>query len=344
MNHIAKTRFTATLFIIMTLCATYARKPSKKADVTFTDDLGRTVSIQKTEKVAALQGSLASLWILSGGSLAAATSDCFIEPPEMSENQAQSFNKTWNTSGFKAHQKGIFAYLNASQSTVTDVGIMMSPNVEKIIASGAEFVILSTNIQGHKKILGLLENVGITCAFFDYDDFSSYVRIMKILTDITGRKDLYEQNVLSQSTAIEKIISVALEKSKKSSPTILALRASSGKVEAKSSENLAAATMLKKLGCTNIADTNSAYKENLSMEKIIADDPDFIFVTTMGSNEAKALSFMEETLKSNPAWKDLNAVKNGAYFVLPRELFHFKPGTRWSESYRVLSELLYGND
>ena len=65
------------------LFAASARKPSKKSSVNFTDDLGRKVSVQKTENAAVLQGSLASLWILAGGKMVAATTDCFVEPPEM---------------------------------------------------------------------------------------------------------------------------------------------------------------------------------------------------------------------------------------------------------------------
>ncbi len=329
----------SSIMLFSALFAASARKPSKKSSVNFTDDLGRKVSVQKTENAAVLQGSLASLWILAGGKMVAATTDCFVEPPEMTKDQAESFNSKWATSGFSAHKKGIFEYLGCDSKNIEDIGPMMSPSAEKIIASGADFAIMSANITGHKKIMSLLENAGIKCAFFNYDDFNSYLRIMQILTDITGKSDLYKKNALSQKSKIEKIISLSKSKTP---PTILALRSSSGKVEAKSSDNLSLAAMLRDIGCKNIADTDSYYKENLSMEKIISDDPDFIFVATMGTNEEKALKYIEENLNSHPAWKDLKAVRNGNYYILPRELFHFKPGTRWGESYEVLFRIVYG--
>lgn len=330
-----KKRFFASLLIISTAVFSLNAKPfAKSGKITFTDDLNRKVSLSSPKNVAVLQGSLASVWILAGGKICAATTDCFSEPPEMTESQVENFNSTWGTSGFKAHKKGIFEYLGMDSSKIMDVGTMMNPNSEKIIASGADFVILSANITGHKKLQPLLENVGIKCAYFNYEDFDSYLKILDIFTQLTGRKDLYDANGISQKNSVEKTISQS-----KASPKILLLRASSGKVEAKASETLMAGIMLKNLKCKNIADTNSAYNENLSMEKIIADDPDFIFVTTMGTNEAKALKSVEENLKSNPAWNSLKAVKNGKYFVLPRELFHFKPGIRWAEAYEVLSNL-----
>lgn len=100
--------------------------------------------------------------------------------------------------------------------------------------------------------------------------------------------------------------------------------------------------MLKDLGCVNIADSNGSLLENLSMETIIQEDPDFIFAVTMGESEEKALGVLEETLKSNPAWAGLTAVKNGRYVVLPKDLFHLKPNNRWGESYEMLYEILYG--
>lgn len=45
--------------------------------------------------------------------------------------------------------------------------------------------------------------------------------------------------------------------------------------------------MLKDLGAINIADADDSLLENLSMENIIADDPEDIFVVTMGPASRK---------------------------------------------------------
>ena len=78
-----------------------------------------------------------------------------------------------------------------------------------------------------------------------------------------------------------------------------------------------------------------------SMEEIIAEDPDFIFVTIMGSSTQKALDALAAGIQSNPAWGNLSAVKNDRYIVLPSDLFHYKPNARWGESYEYLAEILY---
>ena len=67
-------------------------------------------------------------------------------------------------------------------------------------------------------------------------------------------------------------------------------------------------------------------------------NPDFIFISTMGKEEA-AIAYMD-SLFSDSAWQELDAVKNGKYAYLPKELFQYKPNARWYEAYEYLADLL----
>ena len=94
-------------------------------------------------------------------------------------------------------------------------------------------------------------------------------------------------------------------------------------------------------GCGAVSYTHlDSLMEDISLEEIITADPDYIFVTTMGSSDV-AIENLDATLTGSPAWKDLTAIKEGRYFILPQELFHYKPNARWAESYQYLSDLLY---
>lgn len=79
------------------------------------------------------------------------------------------------------------------------------------------------------------------------------------------------------------------------------------------------------------------------MEKIIEEDPDYIFVVMMGDSE-KALKSLKDGLQKNPAWSDLSAVINDRYILLPKELFHYKPNARWGESYEYIAKILYPDE
>lgn len=275
--------------------------------VTFTDGLGNQVSILPTDHAAVISGSYAQAWMLAGGQLDAVTEDVYserdVEIPE----------------------------------TTVDLGMLKSPNVEALVGSGATFAILSANIEEHLGLRDTLEKSGITTAYFSVETFEDYLDMMKICTDITGRADLYEKN----GAAIKAKVDEQIARADGSKPTVLFLRAFSTGVRAKGSDNMTG-KMLKDLDCINIADDDKSLLDDLSMESIIAQDPDYIFVTTMGSSEEAAIKSVEDMLQSNPAWNELSAVKNDRYHVLPKALFHNKPNDRWGESYEILADILYG--
>lgn len=308
--------------------------------VSFTDALNRTVSVENPKKVAVLQGSLAAVWKSAGGTVSCATGDAFIEPPAMSAEKADELNRTWHVSCFSTHGAGVVSEADGVQN----VGTMMNPNTELLLAGGADFVILSANISGHKKLLPLLEAAKIPCAFFELETFSDYLFMLKNCCAITGKNDLYRRNGTEIQKKCEKIIKDAQKSAKKSPQRVLLLRAFSTGASAKNSTNNMTGALLADLGALNIADSDRSLNEDLSLEKIIADDPDAIFVTTMGASEEKAVAGFRSKLASSPVWNNLRAVENGRCYILPRELFHFKPsGEKWVDCYEILARVLYGN-
>ena len=74
-------------------------------------------------------------------------------------------------------------------------------------------------------------------------------------------------------------------------------------------------------------------------EEILVQDPDYIFISTMGDEQA-ATSYMMD-LFSQEGWRDLSAVQNEDYIFLPKDLFHFKPNHQWADAYRMLAQILY---
>ena len=275
--------------------------------VIFQDDLGYEVSVEAPQRVAALGGSFAETWMLAGGCLAAATDDAWTE---------------WQLE---------------LAGEVVNLGSLKDPDVEQMILNGIDLVILNANLSGHVELRDTLEAVGMTTAYFEVETFEDYLEMLSVCTEITGKPELYEQNGLAVKAEIEDIIG----QQKQSGPRVLFLQALSTKVKAKNSDCMTGA-MLKDLGCVNIADSENGLLEDLSMEAIILEDPDFIFVTIHGGSTEKAQQMLKESLENHPAWRELSAVKNERYIFLPKDLFHQKPNHRWAESYEMLAEILYG--
>ena len=272
----------------------------------FVDDLDNQIVISEAKKVAVMSGSFAQVWQLAGGDLYATTEDA------------------WDDES-----------LNLGDDVI-NLGSLKNPNVETIIDSDVDFVILSANIEGHVAIGDTLKNAGINTAYFDIETFDDYLDMLHICAEITGDAKAYKENGLE----IKKQIEEQIERVDGTEKNVLLIRAYSSGAKARNSNNMTG-KMLKDLGCTNIADSDKGLLEDLSMEAIIAQDPDYIFVTIMGDEDA-ALQTVEQLLTSNPAWNELSAVKNNRYYVLDKELFHNKPNNRWGESYKILADILYG--
>lgn len=275
--------------------------------IAFTDALDHEVTLESWERVVSLYGSFAETWLLAGGTLAGTTEDAVSE-------------------------RG----LDLGEA-VAVVGTVKEPGMEEILALAPDFVILSADIASQAKLHGALEEAGIPHAYYRVDAFADYLAMLKQFCELTGREDLYQKNGLAVQERIDAVLAAA--EGAEGAPSVLLIRAYSTGAKAKGDDNLAG-VILRDLGADNLADRYESLLEDVSLEEVIAADPDFIFITTMGA-EDKALAFMAETFEENPAWAGLSAVKNGDYVMLPKELFHYKPNTRWGESYAYLAEILY---
>lgn len=273
-----------------------------------TDSTGAQITLTThNPRVVAAYGSFAQAWLLAGGELCGVTQDA-LEDRDL-----------------------------GLPGDIAVVGTVKEPNAEEIIALEPDLVLLASDIAAQADIRDVLENAGLNCATFQVDTFDDYAFLMEQFCAITGRDDLYEENVTQVGEQIQQVKDTVAQED--SQPQVLLIRAFSSGIKAKTDDELAGA-ILKDLGAHNIADDHPSMLEDLSMEEVIAADPDYIFVTTMG-DEQKALDYLNGLIAENPAWSELSAVKEGRYIVLPKDLFHYKPNNLWGESYQYLAEILY---
>ena len=286
--------------------------PDSDEYYSFTDSTGRIITLtEKPERVAVLFSSYAEMWTLAGG--------------EIHLTVGESVER-----GFA--DEGIL---------LADAGAGKTIDREILVASEPDLVIASADIAAQAELAGYLDTLGIPCALLRVDSFRDYAAAMEHLCAITGRSDLYEKNVASVGTEIEKIIS-SVDKS--IAPRILFVRCGSsyGATKAKTAEENFVCMMLSELGAVNIADSAPELCDGLSLESILISQPEKILFSTMGS-ETKAKEYMNGVLESE-AWQAIDAVRSGDYVYLDKNLFQFKPNARWGEAYKFLAEYLYGEN
>ena len=293
---------------LLTSCTDSGFDGVSDGNTVFTDALGRTVSVKKNpERVAALLGSFADIWITAGGKVCACPDDTW-------EDYGHTFTDAVNIGG--AH----------------------SPNLELLLSADPDFVIASASTAADIGMKETLEALGITVAYFDVDNFYGYLDMLNICTDITGRKDLYEKYGLDVKAKIEQIKrSYALENGEHS---VLLLRVTSSTVKAKGSKGTILGEMLSDMGCINVADSEKSLLDTLSVESVIVQNPKSIFVVAMGNDTEAAIRLYGSMIEQNRAWNTLDAVKDGRMYVMDRKLFNLKPNSRWAEAYEVLYETL----
>ena len=294
------------LIVVLLLFSSCSKKDEKKGGIVFTDDLGRTVSVEKADRTAVLIGSFAQIWTLGGGKVVASPDDA------------------WNDLD-----------LDLGEYCV-NLGKINSLSMEKLIASKPDFVLASPNIRQDVAWADTLDKMGIPVAYFEVFDFSDYLSLLDIVTDITGRKDLYEK----YGEDVEKEIQEVLSKNRTDKPKVLCCLASTQYLKAKNSSGSVMGAMLKDLGCINIADSESSLLENLSIEYILEENPEYIFITQRGDDTPGMKKFVEKYFEEHPLWSELDAVKEGRVYYMEKKLFNLKPNNRWGEAYSILQEIL----
>lgn len=296
------------LMLMLAACGTQAVE--KGSVTTFTDDLGREVTCpEHPERVAALIGSFADVWCLAGGrdTLVATADDAWT-----------SFD------------------LGLGDATA-NLGAVKTPSLETLLAAEPDLVIASVNTEANLELEDVLESAGIPVVYFDVQGFEDYLNMLEICTQLTGKPENYEK----YGVEVQNEIDAAIARADGSAPTVLVVRATGVSCKVKASEGNVLGEMLAALGCVNIADSDTSLLEDLSLEAIIAAQPDYIFAVLQGSDPTDAMATLETTLLSNPGWNQLEAVREGRFYTMEHELYNLKPNARWGEAYEKLADILY---
>ncbi|MFR0869479.1 MAG: ABC transporter substrate-binding protein, partial [Adlercreutzia sp.] len=234
-----------------------AAEATAPGPVTFTDDAGNGVTVDNPQRVVACMGSFANAWELAGGTLVGVSDDAL---------QAAGWT--------------------IQSPDVATVGDFSAVNLEAIMALNPDFVIMTSGTGGRggdssqADLRDALIGAGIPVAYFEVTTFDDYERLMRTFTDITGRADLYDQNVAKVAEAIDAIVGAVPAENP---PTALVLTTFSGGTRVQNSGTQTGA-MLADLGVNNLADENRSLLKDFSLEAVIEMDPDFIFVIPMGND------------------------------------------------------------
>ena len=278
---------------------------------TFEDATGTSVTVEeKPQTVAVLLSSLAQVWTIAGGTVSITVGETV--------------------------ERGIVE----DSVILVDDGAGKTINMEILLEAEPDLVIYSTEIAGQVECAETLRSVGIPAAGFRVDTFDEYLDMLMICTKLTERPERFDLYGAVYRLKVNTYLDLADREKEK--PTVLFVRAGSSAkyTKAKTAENNFVCIMLQELGAINVADAAPILLDGLSTEEILLADPDIIMFTTMGEEEA-GVAYMQSVLE-DPALSTLTAVQEGRIYQLPKDLFQYKPNSRWGDAYEYLFDLLYG--
>ncbi|ADD67601.1 periplasmic binding protein [Denitrovibrio acetiphilus DSM 12809] len=285
------------------------------AQISFTDDTGKTITLEKTpEKVIVLNSSNLELFIAAGGTPAA-----------------------------YAESSTMPGYIKEKVKHLPSMGRVDSPDIEKIVTMQPDLVI-GLNFPYHVGIRGSLESAGVKMAIFTIQNVSDIKHHMEIFGKIAGNSDAAKLSWEKINTKLEAVEKATAGLNKKKA---LVLFGSTESFSMAMPDSFVG-QMLELAGGINIAkDSKEKSKGGMfkgfvpvSLEYTLIQDPDIIFIIT---HEDLMTPSEDKSLLQHPAWQSLRAVQQGHTIKLPFATYGVNPTVRTGEAVAELSELMYGD-
>ena len=215
-------------------------------------------------------------------------------------------------------------------------------NMEQLLGLNPDVVLGLEN--QHKKYEAQLQSSKIPTVLINYDGIKDNVPLLTFLGELTNHQDKAKTVITTYENNIAKV----KDSVKSQQPARVAVLRATGKGVTAETDVAITASMVKELGMTNVVtshlDTTTTDKTvPYSLETLAADNPDIIFVVTMGKEEEITKS-MKKAMTDNPAWANLKAVQNNRVIYLPSKLFLLNPGLQTPEAMARLVKEAYGID
>ena len=192
----------------------------------------------------------------------------------------------------------------------------------------------------NEKLVETLAANNIKTLVIDMKSYDDVKREIGTFAALTGEKAKGEELVRKMDADIEAVrTSIPQEKKR------VAIIHSTGQGLSVQLDGSIAGNIANILGWENTAAGMPALDKNpdaapYSMETLVAQNPDIIFVTSMGE-EAEIRASMEAMFAESPAWQSVGAIRDGRVYYLPQELFLFSPGIEYPKAVQYMARLVY---
>ena len=221
---------------------------------------------------------------------------------------------------------------------IASIGQVYNVDVEKIIACKPDLVIINKGM--NEKLLNVLDENNILALVLDMKSYDKVKNELTIFGELTENTDKSKKIIEDMDSKIKMII----EKMPKDKHKVAILHSTAQGLSVQLDGSIAG-NIIKMFGWENVASGTTPLEGNpdaapYSLETLAEQNPDIIFVTSMGQIDEIKKS-MQHNINSNPAWKSIGAIKNKKLYYLPQDLFLLSPGLRYPEAVETIATLIY---
>ena len=221
---------------------------------------------------------------------------------------------------------------------IPEIGIIHSPNIEQILALKPDLVV-GVNVPFHNLLRPVLAASNIPLYINTLDSYESLMNTLSFFGELTGTPEV----AAAKGKEIAQDVEAAVAKNNGRPPQkALIMFGSPDNLNMSTSASFSG-DLLKRLGGENIADVDTSIEGSyvpLSIEYVVKNDPDIIFIIAMGVSTDVMKTFRED-MRENDKWRDVTAVKNNNVHVLPGRLFTVNPGSHIVEAINIMAGMLY---
>ena len=221
---------------------------------------------------------------------------------------------------------------------LTSVGKVYQVDAEKNIACNPDLVIVNKGM--NEKLVDTLESNGIKTLVLDMKSYEDVKREVGTLAQVTGAKDKGDALVADMDAKIQAV----RDKIPQDKRRVSVIHSTSQGLSVQLDGSIAG-SIARMLGWDNVAAGTTPLENNpdaapYSLETLVDQNPELLFVTSMGELST-IKSEMDETMKTNPAWQSVDAVKQGRVYYLPQDLFLLSPGIHYPEAVEQMAKCVY---
>ena len=218
------------------------------------------------------------------------------------------------------------------------VGAVYQIDMERLLSCAPDLVIVNKGM--NEKLLPVLEENKIPALVVELKTYADVKRGLRNFAMISGDVESGEKIIADMDAEIKAVVDKVPKKNLR-----VAILHSTAQGLSVQLDGSIAGSIAKMFGWENVASGMTPLEKNpdaapYSMETLAEQNPEIIFVTSMGNIE-EIKSNMTKAIESNAAWQAIGAIKNNRLYYLPQDLFLLSPGLRYPDAVKTMAELIY---